>query len=94
MQQSGTVPLYSFYNYKTGDYFYSTHKGEEKSGYSARGVAGFVFPKATCGGVPLYRLYNKRKRIHYFTTSASEKAMAVRSGYKKEGVVGYMFPKT
>jgi hypothetical protein len=46
-----------------------------------------------CGGVPLYRLYNGKKGIHFFTTSASERRMAVKGGYRNEGVVGYMFSK-
>jgi Repeat of unknown function (DUF5648) len=91
-QHPGTVPLYSFFNDKSRDYFYSTRKEEKKLGYEPRGVAGFVFPKTMCGASPLYRLFNKKK-MHFFTMSASERAIAVRNGYKNEGVVGYMYSK-
>jgi hypothetical protein len=38
-------------------------------------------------------MFNRKKKIHFFTTSASERAMAVRSGYKNEGVAGYMYSR-
>lgn len=93
-EQVGTIPLYSFFNVKNGDYFYSIRSEERISGYQPRGVAGFVFPKSICGGSPLYRLFNRKKMIHFFTASASERAMAVRSGYKNEGVTGYILPRS
>ncbi|KAF8221532.1 hypothetical protein L208DRAFT_1122922, partial [Tricholoma matsutake] len=89
-EQPGTIPLYEFFNPRMSDHFYSIRAGEKRYGYESRGVIGFVFPKAMCGSTPLYRLFNKTKKIYFFTTSASKRAMAVRSGYKNEGTAGYM----
>jgi Repeat of unknown function (DUF5648) len=83
--------MYSFFSPHSGDYFYSTDAAQKKVGYKPRGVVGFLFPNAICGATPLYHLSNKRRKIHFFTMSASERAMAVKNGYNNEGVVGYMF---
>ena len=87
------MPLYSLFNARTGDYFYTEEEEEGRSGYESRGVVGYVLPKAVCGSTPLYRLFHFKKGVHYFTTSASEKAVAARSGYRNEGVVGYVYSK-
>jgi len=91
-----TVPLYALVNYETWDFFYTANAWERDQavwhlGYKSKGTAGYIFPNEWCGGVPLFRLYSWRSQQHFYTTSWSEKAIAIKSGFSDEGVMGYIF---
>lgn len=61
------------------------------AGYVYEGVAGYVPTAPASNGTPLYRLYNGASGDHFYTTSASERDIAVvRSGYAYEGIAAYV----
>ena len=102
------VPFYRLYNPGNGDHFYTTSYKERykaiagdyiDDGYciSEGGTpgcisfAGRIFPVKT-ELVPLIRLYQINTGDHAYTTSASEKAIALSAGYVDEGIAGFIFP--
>ena len=63
-------------------------------GYSAEGIAAYIFPSATCSSVPLYRMYSAGATDHFYTTNAEEKDNAVANlGYTYEGIAAYVNPQ-
>ena len=84
------VPLYRFYNRKTGDHMYTISEAERKNltgaGWKAEGIACHVPKKSS---KPVYRLYNKSNGDHMFTTAANERKAMISAGWIDEGIGFY-----
>jgi len=91
-----TVPLYRGWNPTWRDHFYTADKAEMDRavsglGFTAEGIAGYVYPTAQCGAIPLYRTYQARLMDHFYTSNAAERDNAVKNlGYSDEGIAGYI----
>lgn len=75
------VPVFRFYNVKTGTHFYTASDAERASIiakypsiYAFEGVAYYLNTGEPGMNVPLYRFYNKATGAHFYTASADEKA--------------------
>ncbi|KAJ7023395.1 hypothetical protein C8F04DRAFT_1271454 [Mycena alexandri] len=56
-------------------------------GYTALGIAAYIFPRRVCGGVPFFAL--ERDGAHFHTADQEERDDAiVNEGYTARGVVG------
>lgn len=71
------LPVYRFYNVRTGTHFYTpsdaeanTVKTQWANVFRYEGVAYSI--KASRNDTPLYRLYNRRTGSHFYTASADE----------------------
>jgi parallel beta-helix repeat protein len=94
-----TVPVYHRGNPTTGDHLLTTSADEaavlgaapSPVGYpSDHGVAFAASPVAQAGVVPVFRLYNPTRKLHFWTTSASERDAAAASlGYTTDQGVGF-----
>ena len=96
----GSVPLYRYFNGRSGDHFYTTNHHEigttvpgvtGKHRYKSEGIAGYCFPyqKHTYDARrPLYRAYNHKSGDHFYTLSANEIARA--TGWTFEGITCYV----
>lgn len=84
------IPVYRFYNRKTGDHMYTTSGGERqsliKAGWKDEGIACHV-PRTS--SKPVNRLYNKSNGDHMFTTSAGERKAMIAAGWIYEGIAFY-----
>jgi peptidoglycan hydrolase-like amidase len=80
IQTGETVPVYQFYNSVNGDHFYTISADERTTllnnpqwGYTADGIAFYVFAAQSNGTSPVYRFYNSSTGDHFYTASESEK---------------------
>lgn len=99
---ANSLPLYRFYNVKTGAHFYTASEAEKTAViakfskvYRFEGVAFNVCAASAPGATPVYRFYNLKKGVHFFTASAAEKdqvATKLSSTYRSEGVGFYFCP--
>ena len=84
------IPVYRFYNRKTGDHMYTISEAEReslvKAGWKAEGIACHV-PKSS--SKPVYRLYNKSNGDHMFTISTAERKAMIGAGWVYEGISFY-----
>ena len=84
------IPVYRFYNRKTGDHMYTISEAEceslVKAGWKAEGIACHV-PKSS--SKPVYRLYNKSNGDHMFTISIDERKAMIGAGWVYEGIGFY-----
>jgi hypothetical protein len=93
---ANNLPLYRFYNQRTGVHFYTASENEKTgilndpvmSTYmTLDGVAYYVSaysPTATT----VYRFYNVKKGVHFYTASEAEKAATIKNlsaTYQYEG---------
>lgn len=93
------IPVYEVYDSTNGDHFYTTSQAEKDTAKSAYGytnekIAFYAFSELQEGLdlIPLYRLYNSILTDHFYTSSATEKDVAVAShGYIYESVACYVF---
>ena len=78
----GTIPLpmYRFYNVRTGTHFYTASEAEKHSvvarlsaTYRLEGVAFALDASSTVNDTPLYRFYNFRQGVHFYSASDAEK---------------------
>ena len=80
------IPVYRFYNRKTGDHMYTISEAEReslvKAGWKAEGIACHV-PKSS--SKPVYRLYNKSNGDHMFTISIDERKDRLYNPNAKSG---------
>ena len=90
-----SVPLYRFWNSKTGDHFYTTDENEkntvlttEEWMYTYEGIAAYVYQTQQTNTLPLYRLWNTKNNDHFYTTNETEKNKALEE-YIYEGIAGY-----
>ena len=92
------MPVYRFYNMRTGAHFYTTSEVERASvlaaGLSAiwrnEGIAYWLNTASTDMNTPLYRFFNLKTGTHFYTISEVEKttllAAALSSTWRFEGV--------
>jgi hypothetical protein len=91
-QQSGTIPLYRYWNGTLQDNFYTTNWSElgyGNYGYNFEKVAGYVFGTQQTGTIPLYR-YNSSSD-HFYTTDWNELGYG-NYGYNFESIACYVYP--
>jgi hypothetical protein len=96
---ANSVPLYRFYNMRTGTHFYTASAAEMNnvvatmsSTYHLDGVAYTVSAYNT-GATPVYRFYNVRTGTHFYTADESEKASVIANlgaTYRFEGPAFYI----
>jgi len=74
------LPLYRFWNKKTGFHFYTQNEGEKNNlinnlsdTWNYEGVAYYAYSTNQPGSIPLYRFFNKIKGNHFYTKNATEK---------------------
>ena len=85
------VPLYRFFNIRTGDHMYTVNEAERKaliknSLWRAEGIACYVPKKSS---KPVYRLYNRNTGDHMFTTNANERRFIIKAGWVDQGIGFY-----
>ncbi|MBS0428568.1 MAG: serine protease [Proteobacteria bacterium] len=92
------VPIYRFYNTKTGTHFYTVSTAERDSvrakypQYSYEGIGFYADASQSASTTPVYRFYNTKTGAHFFTVSAQERDQ-VRAKYAQfsyEGVAWYV----
>ena len=97
---SSPMPVYRFYNPRTGAHFY-TASGPERDAvirdyWPAFGYEGVVYAVSTAAAnnQDLYRFYNTRTGAHFYTTLAAERDYVLRTWpfFHYEGVAFYLAP--
>ncbi|MDZ7611949.1 MAG: hypothetical protein U5L10_04260 [Candidatus Moranbacteria bacterium] len=96
---SDRVPVYRFWNRKTGDHFYTTKDAEKKKvinnydPYKYESVAFYGYASAKNGSKPVYRFYNSKTGDHFYTISESEKNRIISNfpNYDYEGIKFYAY---
>jgi hypothetical protein len=92
------LPLYRYYRVANGDHFYTMDISEgdravQTGGYTAEGIAGYLYSSVPSGTLPLYRYYNSANGDHFYTMNKAEGDNAVQTGgYTHEGIAGYLYP--
>ena len=85
--RAGAVPVFRFYNTKTGTHFYTT-SASERDGiiayypqFAYEGAAFYAMPRATAATAAsaVFRFYNKNTGAHFYTASAAERDKVVAS---------------
>lgn len=70
--QTGTTPLYRYWNPVLGDHFYTIDPNElgpsGSKGYSFERIEAYVYSTPQTGTVPLYRYYHYENADHFYTT--------------------------
>jgi uncharacterized repeat protein (TIGR02543 family) len=94
------MPVWRFYNMRTGTHFYTASVAEKNnvvaalsSIYRLEGVAYYVNTANPANNTPLYRFYNVKTGVHFYTASETEKDNVLRtlsSTYRLEGVAYYV----
>lgn len=100
-QPPGTVRWHRLYlGGKQHNHFYTTSDSErdgasQKFGYKKEGTACFVYPPdkpQPPNTIPLFRLYSNSQIDHFYTTSETERDLAVKKhGYTYEGISCYVY---
>lgn len=96
---ANNVPLYRFYNKRTGTHLYTASEEEKNnvvstmsSTYHLDGVA-YMVSSYSAGATPIYRFYNVRKGTHFYTADEGEKASVIANLgaiYRYEGPAFYI----
>ena len=94
-QESGTVPLYRYWNPTVGDHYYTTNFNE--LGYGAYGwtfehVECYVFPYQASGTVPFHEYWNASVGDHFYTINLDELGPSGAYGWTYAQVQGYVNP--
>src|SRR5450759_3285876 len=78
---STLMPVWRFYNFRTGTHFYTADPGEManvaanmRNIYSLDGVGYTVNTANTANSTTLWRFYNKKTGTHFYTADTAEKA--------------------
>jgi hypothetical protein len=96
---AGVLPVYRFFNVKTGTHFYTISETEKNnviatlsSTYNFENVAYYVDTDNPTNNVPLYRFFNTRNGVHFYTASETEKSniIAMNPWFKFENVAYYV----
>jgi hypothetical protein len=95
MVSSSLLPVYRFYNFRTGTHFYTANAAEKTyveanlgAYYRYEGVA-YDAMASPAGATPLYRFYNFRTGTHFYTASLAEKQhveSTLWAYYRYEGI--------
>lgn len=98
------VPLFRFFNLRTGSHFYTTSVAERDDViarypqlYRYEGIAYPVVGTACAQVHPVYRFYNTRTGTHFYTVSDAEKALVeaqLSEAYHFEGIAYYALAQT
>jgi len=93
------VPLYRFYNMRTGTHFYTASEAEKlnvvatmSSTYHLDGVA-YTVSSYNTSATPVYRFYNVRSGTHFYTADEGEKNRVIAdlgAIYRLEGPAFYI----
>jgi len=93
---AGLMPVYRFYNMKTGTHFYTASEAERanvqntlSATYRPEGVAYTIDTDNPKNSAPLFRFYNFKKGVHFYTASVAERNAVnatLGSTYRDEGV--------
>jgi hypothetical protein len=93
---SGTSPVYRFYNRDSGSHFYTISAAEKD--WVIATLKNYVYEgsawngQMTAGGtaVPIYRFFNPSRSTHFFTISETEKNIVqTNPSYQFEGIAYY-----
>jgi len=82
------VPLYGYYNDRTGDHWYTTDASATRPGYVSDGPVMYVFPKDTTQDstvVPVYEHFNAKLGDSFFTPDPSP-----GHGYESKGTAFFL----
>lgn len=92
---AGLLPVYRFFNLKTGTHFYTSSETERadvqarlSATYRFEGVAYTIDTDNPLNNAPLYRFFNLKNGTHFYTASATERDGLVSgfsSTYRFEG---------
>ena len=80
------LPVYRFYNTRTGTHFYTQSEAEKNfvlatyPVFAFEGPAYYAPPVAGAGRAPLFRFFNTNTGAHFFTTNVAERDMVLRAG--------------
>jgi len=96
---ANSLPLYRFYNMRTGTHFYTASEAEKNnvvatmsSTYHLDGVA-YTVSSYNASATPVYRFYNVRTGTHFYTADGNEKASVIANlgaTYRYEGPAFYI----
>ncbi|KAF8881551.1 hypothetical protein CPB84DRAFT_1687121, partial [Gymnopilus junonius] len=97
--QLQTIPFYHVVNDEVHNDFYTIATSERDNaltnlGYRDLGIAGYVYPDGTCGGLPLFRLWSQNAQNDFYTMSPSERDTVIASNsdkYVDEGAGAFLF---
>ncbi len=92
------MPLYRFYNIRTGSHFYTISEGEKASLMTPSATRtwrfeGIAYRVSSTSGLPVYRFFNRRTGSHFYTANEGEKAQiqtTPRSTFVYEGAVFWL----
>ncbi|MEL6439911.1 MAG: hypothetical protein AAFQ80_11735 [Cyanobacteria bacterium J06621_8] len=94
-----TVPVYRFFNEKTGVHFYTISESEritvaELDNFSFEGEAFYAYETEIEGSIPIYRFFNANTGAHFYTPSAVERDNIENNlpDYQSEGIAYYALP--
>ncbi|MFP8780360.1 DUF1566 domain-containing protein [Hydrogenophaga sp. RWCD_12] len=94
------IPVYRFYNTRTGAHFYTSSESEKNTllatmpQFTFDGTAFLAASESAPGLLPVYRLYNTQTGVHFFTISEAEKAsiLATQPQFQLDGVAYHASP--
>lgn len=75
---SSRLPIYRFYNAKTGAHFFTANAAERDyviqtlPGFAYEGTAFYAYSASTSGQNPVYRFYNRATAAHFYTIDPAE----------------------
>lgn len=86
-ERTKLTAIYRFWKGNVGDHFFTTNPNEKPAGYTAEGIAGYVYNAQVAGTSPIYRSYSPTSIAHYYSTTND----ATNYGYNNEGIIGYAY---
>jgi hypothetical protein len=86
--RAGTLPIYRFWNKKTGFHFYTQDEGEKNNiiatlsdTWNYEDVAYYTYSSEQPGTTAVYRFFNKIQGNHFYTTSVTERNDIINNLY-------------
>jgi hypothetical protein len=98
IQLEASVPVYRFFNTKTGAHFQTSNEDEKNNiinnlkDFSFEGIKYYVYESSQPDTVGIHRFFNTKKNIHLFTASEAEKNDIINNlsaEWKYEGTFNY-----
>jgi len=98
-QQSGTSPVYRFYNTQLGFFFYTIYESERDfilqnlPQYQLNGVSYYAYKTQQPGTSPVYRFYNTEAGFFFYTIYESERDFILQNlpQYQLNGISYYAY---
>jgi hypothetical protein len=85
-QKPGTVGIYSHYNPRTTDHYFTTDSRQViASGFNREGIVFYAYPSSIPGSIPIYSHFHSRGGDHYFTPNS----FTIGAGWVAEGIAFY-----